>query len=251
MVFESDDESLESTEESELRGDYREGELDSASQTPSPPGPGASTLSEPSIEKSLKRGWEIFKNNIGFLISLQLIWLAFIIGLEVVEYFAFAGAPLFVMTIWLIFYNVANIFITAGIWKIGFKLLDDQAVGYADLFSQGDILLSLVIGYILYFLGIFIGSLLLILPGIYFFLRFFFFDYLIIDNKAGVFESFKKSWRATAGIKTTFFLLLMLVVVAFINLVGLLALGVGLLVTGPVTGLALLEYYRGHKYRTS
>lgn len=72
-------------------------------------------------------------------------------------------------------------------------------------------------------------------------LRLMFATYLVIDGKAGIFESIKKSWSMTQG--KVGFLLLFAIQAGLIALLGVLALMVGLLVAIPVTTLAMGYLY--------
>ncbi len=95
------------------------------------------------------------------------------------------------------------------------------------------ILLGLAVG---------VGFLLLIVPGIIFALMFIFSTFLVIDREIDPIEAMKESYRMTRGHKWNLLgLLLMLILV---NLLGVLALIVGLLVSVPVTALALTHAYR-------
>ena len=99
------------------------------------------------------------------------------------------------------------------------------------------LLASLLLG-----ITIAIGFLLLIVPGIIFTLMFLFTTFIVIDREFGPIEAMKESHRITRGHKLPllgFLLLLML-----INLGGLLAFVVGLLVTIPVSSLAVTHAYR-------
>jgi hypothetical protein len=86
------------------------------------------------------------------------------------------------------------------------------------------------------------GFILLIIPGIIFALMFMFTTFIVIDRELGPIDAMKESKSMTRGYKWQllgFGLVLML-----INLVGAIALLVGLLVTVPVTSLAFTHAYR-------
>ncbi len=86
------------------------------------------------------------------------------------------------------------------------------------------------------------GFLLLIVPGVIFALMFMFTPFIVIERALGPIEAMKESHRLTYGHKWKllgFTLLLLL-----INLLGALALIVGLLVTIPVSTLAFVHAYR-------
>ena len=91
-------------------------------------------------------------------------------------------------------------------------------------------------------LAIAIGFILLIVPGIIFSLMFLFTTFIVIERELGPIEAMKESNRITRGHKWP--LLGFVLVLTLINLLGLLALVVGLLVSIPVSTLAFVHAYR-------
>ncbi len=96
--------------------------------------------------------------------------------------------------------------------------------------------------WILLVLVIMIGMLLLVVPGIIAGVGLGFAPYLVIDRGKGPVAALKESWRITKGHKWQLFLLVLALI--GINLLGLLALFVGVLVSAPVTWLAVAHAYR-------
>jgi uncharacterized membrane protein len=95
---------------------------------------------------------------------------------------------------------------------------------------------------ILYALAIVVGLVLLIVPGIMFALMFMFTTFIVIDRGLGPIEAMKESNRITYGHKWT--LLGFTLMLVLINLLGVIALVVGLLVSIPVSSLAVAHAYR-------
>ena len=87
-----------------------------------------------------------------------------------------------------------------------------------------------------------IGFLLLILPGIYLSVRWYLFPWVLVDKGVGPFEALRQSWEMTRGSFWNLFLLGFLLCV--INILGTMALLIGLLVTIPLSIVAV-----GHVYR--
>ena len=96
--------------------------------------------------------------------------------------------------------------------------------------------------YLLVALVIAAGLILLIVPGIIFALMFMFAPLIVIERELGPIDAMKESNRITRGHKWPLLGLLLLLVA--VNLLGLLALGVGLLVSIPVSTLAFVHAYR-------
>ena len=86
------------------------------------------------------------------------------------------------------------------------------------------------------------GLLLLIVPGIIFGLMFMFTSFIVIDRALGPIDAMKESKRITSGYRWR--LLGFILLLALINLAGVIALVVGLLVTVPVTSIAFANAYR-------
>lgn len=94
-----------------------------------------------------------------------------------------------------------------------------------------------------------IGMVLLIVPGIIAALVLFFSNYLVVDKNLGPIETMKESARITKGHR--WWLLLFILVIAGLNILGALALFVGLLVTVPVSMLAVVHVYRTLEHKAS
>src|SRR5262249_10203656 len=94
-----------------------------------------------------------------------------------------------------------------------------------------------------------VGFVLLIIPGIVLAIMFMFVGYLVIDRKMGPVEALRASKRITTGHKWD--LLLLMFAVIGINILGILCLLVGLLVTIPITLLSMVHAYRTLEHKAS
>ncbi len=101
---------------------------------------------------------------------------------------------------------------------------------------------SLLVGVIIVF-----GLVLLIVPGIIFACKLAFTPYLVVDRKMEAIEAVKTSWRMTDGYAWDVFLIGLLAIP--IGIAGLLALGVGVIVSVMWVGLAFASLY--HAVSTS
>jgi uncharacterized membrane protein len=95
---------------------------------------------------------------------------------------------------------------------------------------------------ILLALAVVAGLILLIVPGIILALMFMFAPFIVIERGLGPIDSMNESSRITRGHKWP--LLGLLALLVLINLLGVLALVVGLLVSIPVSTLAFVHAYR-------
>jgi uncharacterized membrane protein len=95
---------------------------------------------------------------------------------------------------------------------------------------------------ILQWIIIFVGIILLVIPGIIAGIVFMLATYLVLDRNLAPIEALKESARLTKGNRWNLFLLFLAIV--GLNILGAVAFLVGLLVSLPVTLLALTHAYR-------
>lgn len=138
--------------------------------------------------------------------------------------------------------TVISIVLQAGLVGIALKTIAGGVPRIADLFSQTRVFWRYVGGSILYGLITFGGLLLLVVPGVIWFLKFSLWPYFLVDQNVGVIQSLKMSARATAGYKPS--LLVLYIYLGALNILGLLALVVGVFVTMPITLLTMGWVYR-------
>lgn len=135
-------------------------------------------------------------------------------------------------------FMVISMGVQLGAIRLELDAVEGKELKYTTLFSQFDFmkLLKFIVASILYGLLVGIGLLLLVVPGVYFALKYQFYPFFIVTKNAGILESGKLSAEATKGLKLQ---LLGYCLVAFLIVVaGALALFVGLLVAIPVVSIA-------------
>lgn len=191
--------------------------------------------------EALRFGWDVWKNNIGFFIKVLLIvfLVQIVAGLASVH---MENKTSLLMVFVNIFYNVVGIIISMGFVKISLGFWDGKKPEIGDLFNVYPLFFIFLLASILYGLMVCGGLILLIIPGIILGIQFQFFSYFIIDQKAGPIEALKKSAQLTRGVKFELFIFNMMVL--GINLLGIFALFVGVLITIPVTMVASAFVYR-------
>lgn len=116
---------------------------------------------------------------------------------------------------------------------------EPQFSAYSQQFGK---IITYFVTSILYSIIVAIGTVILIIPGIYLALRLQFCYLYIVDENAGIIDSLKKSWAATEGQVIPLFVLAL----AFIGLmiVGIIALGIGIFIATPLIGLMLVGAFR-------
>ena len=194
-----------------------------------------------SIEEALQYGWNIMKTNIWFFVGVLIVawavtWIPSIIANTLQR--DLAGLAF----IFRIIGFVANIIISIGLITIALKFLDDQQPMFEHLFSFKPYFWKYLGASILFMLVVWAGIILLVIPGIYWALKFQFYGYFIVDQGCDPVESLRRSSQITQSVKWK--LLGFGIVLAVINFIGLACLFVGLFVTVPVTLLAYSWTYR-------
>jgi uncharacterized membrane protein len=195
-----------------------------------------------STREAISFGWDVTKNNLGFFILLLILVIAIFIVLGSISKLTLTKGNIFFLLIFYLIGIVVETIIAMGLVKISLKFYDNEKAKISDLFSSYPLFFKYLIGDILYRLIIIGGLILLIVPGIIWAIQFQFFGYLIIDKGLGPIEALKKSSKITKGAKWDLFLLGILLVL--INILGVLALLVGLSATIPTTMIANAFVYR-------
>lgn len=201
----------------------------------------------------IQTGWSLTKAHFGKLILFGLAYIGIILGLGLImgvvlglsgmasgmeEGSASAGLIEVVMNLG---QQLISTFlgIGASMFALGMVRRTNPAIG--TLFAGGPHFVSIVLASILYVIVVMLGLVLLILPGIFLAVRLGQYQMAIIDRKLGPVEGLKASWAITKG---NFWNLFLLGLASFgIAILGLLALGVGLLWAYPTIFLAMAAAY--------
>ena len=131
--------------------------------------------------------------------------------------------------------------LSAGCIIYWLKLIRGQDPRFSDLFKGFRFFFPLVITTSITGLGIMLGMLLLIIPGVILSLGWFFVMYVIVDKNIGYIDAMRASWRLTNGYKAELFILSLLI--TGVAILGMLACCVGLLVAIPVGAGAVAVVY--------
>jgi uncharacterized membrane protein len=176
-----------------------------------------------------KTGWGLFKQYPGGFVGFCLLYLLIQAALHSIP---FVGA-------------VASFALSTpllmGNFIVSAKLLHGQAPEFRDFFEGFQyflplLLLSVIAGF---FIGI--GTLLFIIPGVYLIVAYMFASYLVIDRGLDFWLAMELSRRTVNPRWFSYFAFALLVVL--LNLAGVVALGVGLLVTIPLSFCAVTAAY--------
>lgn len=141
--------------------------------------------------------------------------------------------------------SLLQVFIGLGFIRFLLNLIDGKKYSLEDLFRGANSFyhyLYFAVGTFLYGVLVTLGSILFIIPGIIMMIGFYFVQYILAEEKAGIFESFKQSWEMTKGNRWK--ILWLLILILLFNILGALALIIGLFITIPVSYIIGARLYR-------
>ena len=205
-----------------------------------------------SVIESWKYGWNVFKKNWQILIYATAV--PFLIGTIMSEVFkaddlkkgvSIVAYPAIVLVLYYIVKYLLQTLFNIGQTRINIDASFggvEEKPKYSDLFNSQGVYIKFLIVSVLYMLIVLGGFILLIIPGIYIALRYCFAPILIIDKNMGIGEAFAKSKQMTKGKKWNligFFAASL----AFV-LLGLVAIGVGIVITYIIYELAFIHMYK-------
>lgn len=189
-----------------------------------------------SVSEAIKFGWDTFAKDPWFYIGVTFSLSVFSM---IVNWLTGHGAGVFALVGWLIGFAASTV-VTIAYARLALSAGTGQHVGWNGLWAPehfwrmfGATLLQGII--------IVIGFILIIVPGIIAALILSFTQLLVVDKKLGPIEALKESYRLTKG--HLFQLFLFMLCLVLINIIGALLLLVGLLVTVPITILAVAHVY--------
>lgn len=214
--------------------------------------------SEPlGISEVIGRGFDLTKRHFGILLGAIAIIFGFSLVTSLLETVveaigAFSGENSdggkveIVLTILSAIITIAGqlfeLFLTLGLIRFGLNFVSGRQANLGMLFGELRLLPRMVGATILYGLMVALGLILLVVPGIYLALKFSQYQYAIVDRNLGVIDSLKYSSEITAG--SLWQLLGLAVLLILINLLGVVALCVGLIFTIPLTNVITWLCYR-------
>lgn len=132
--------------------------------------------------------------------------------------------------------------LAAGFVKICLALHDGEAVTFADAFAYFRLGLKFLAGQFLYVLMVLVGLVLFIIPGLYAAARYAFVGFHLVGEGESLSGSFRQSARLSMGNIPS--LMAILGSLLLFNIVGACLLGVGLLITIPLSVLTMTGVYK-------
>jgi uncharacterized membrane protein len=132
-------------------------------------------------------------------------------------------------------------FFTAGIANFALKVARGQPYAFGDVFAGGPFFLSVLVAHVVMSLGITLGLILLVVPGVILGVGLSMAVPLIVDRNLGPIDALSESWKLTEGNRLNIFILWLIAVGLVIA--GACACGVGLLLVAPLLWIAWLYVY--------
>lgn len=181
----------------------------------------------------IQRGWGIMQQNLGGFIGFTVILV--LISMIPAVLPAVLGerlGPLASLAV-----NIISPVLMAGFLIVAFKILKQQATSFNDFFQGFNNFLPIFLTSLLVGIFVFLGFLVLILPGIFLAVAYAFSIPFVVGRRFDFWEAMESSRKVIS--KNWFSMFGFLFVLFLLNLVGALLLGVGLLFTIPLSYCAI------------
>lgn len=193
-----------------------------------------------SVKEALTFGWKTTISRLSFFVPLMLIIFGVALVPGILNSLFESENTLFSFFVSLLSWFI-QLAVGIGTTVIALDIYRRRKPRLSSLYSHLDLFVPFFVGGLIYVGAVFIGSLLLLVPGVILYLKLQFFSYLVVDKKIGGVEAIKRSFHLTSGNEWRLFQLGFLLVV--LNIFGVLFFFVGMIVTAPLSMLALVYVY--------
>ena len=210
---------------------------------PPPPGSGGYGATSPAnfaMGDALSYGWNAYWKNIGPMLVIAVVVVLIQIAFSAVASSIDATVPRVLVQI---IGNLVGLLITLGWLRVALGITNGVKPELADVFKAEGYGVFLLAS-ILFYIGVVIGLILLIIPGIIVIATFGFYGFVIAERGEGVavLESLQRSAELTRGHRWTLFG--MAIVLFLVNIVGLIVCFVGVVFTLGITLITWAYLYR-------
>lgn len=209
-----------------------------------------------SIKEQIRYGWNTFLRKKKFFLGISFLYVLISTIPSVIDSIQknipqSTEDPLFIVVLLVvdIALIILGFIVPIGYLYIMLRVVDNQDVVWKDLFTTQKVFWKFLFTGILSALLVFLGLIILIVPGIIASIALMFASYFVIDDKSGPIKSLKQSYRLTRGYWLKLFGFI--IVLGICNVIGIALLGVGFLVSFPVSALASTHLYRELKHKQS
>jgi len=203
------------------------------------------------VGASYDNGWRQMWKHFWMLLLILIIywcisWVGSIFG-SIFSFIPAAGGDAFVTfmvtsVFFQLAYNILLVFPLAyGLSFAYLKAARDDRLEVKDMFEAFHNYWNAVLNFLLVFLIVVVGFILLVVPGFVFACKLAFTPYLVVDRKMGAIEAIKESWRLTDGHAWKVFLIGLLAIP--IAIAGFICFGVGIIIATIWITLAFAYLY--------
>jgi hypothetical protein len=193
------------------------------------------------VTSCFETGWRLFKSHVSvFVVSMLLLFLSWVLLELAVIFLHRSGFVVwFVLHLgWLFLFSGMLV----GMHVMALKGVDGEIPRVGDLFGSLERGPAYLLALSIYCLAVSGGLVLLIGPGIYLAVRYCLFAQVITDTSASALAALRKAAALAHG---NWAPLGALFLIAFLlNIAGMSLLGIGLIISFPVSLLAIAEFYR-------
>lgn len=199
----------------------------------------SSTAAPFSYGEALRHGWQAFTANVGAMALYALVVVA-VSGLLNLLLASLDATQTFIGNVAVFLINQV---ISIGWLRIALDAIDGRPIETERIRASFSVLVPFIVAAILFSIGVTIGLVLLVIPGIVFAVVFGFYGWPLVDGAVGDgLSALRRSAEITRGHRWQLFGFV--IVLVLLNIVGVLALVIGVLITSAVSILALAHVYR-------
>ena len=197
-----------------------------------------------SVSNIFGKAWELFKENLSDLITITFLYLVLIAIIYAIDPSNEKVDSAFDLILSIIC-GIAQMILTLGFYKSILHTVDGDKPRIETLFNnrKPTLILHYILGSVLIGVGVLLGLIFFIIPGIYLAIRLQFYTYVLLEQeKCDCMKALSTSWAMTEGHIINLFtlgLLSFLVVIA-----GVIAFLIGILAAIPISIIMLALAYR-------
>jgi hypothetical protein len=193
------------------------------------------------VTSHFETGWRLFKSHASiFVVSMLLLFLSWVVLEVAVIFLQRLGLAVWLVLHlgWLLLFSG----LLVGLHVTALKSIDGEIPRVGDLFGSLERGPAYLLALSIYCLTVSGGLVLLIIPGIYLAIRYCLFAQIITDRSASALAALRKAAESAHG---NWVPLGALFLIAFLlNIAGMTLLGIGLIISFPVSLLAIAGFYR-------
>jgi hypothetical protein len=193
------------------------------------------------VTPHFQMGWRLFKAEAGvFISSMILLFLSGIVFKLPLLVLHRSGSAISLMLLltWLLVFSGMIV----GLHVMALKSVDGRIPKVGDLFDSFALGPAYLLALALYCVAVSLGFVLFILPGIYLAIRYCLFAQIITDKSAGALAALRDAAVLARGSWSQLGALFLMALL--LNVAGAAILGVGLVISFPVSLLAIAGFYR-------